>query len=135
MQNKRKKVLVIDSEISFLEEQKRELSNKDLGEHLYSFDNITEAFDFIETQIIGKNNKLHYIILNEKVVGSQLSNSLEKIWGLNDFLKKPDIIVLTDEKNNTLIRNRIMQYPFVSVFLMKPVPSNYIEFLITGQIA
>lgn len=135
MQHKRKKVLVIDSEISFLEEQKKELSIRNLDDHLYSFDNIDDAFNFIETHVIGGNKKLHYIILDEKVVGKQLSNSMDRFWELNSFLRKPDIIVLTEEKNNTLIRNQIMQYSFVSVFLVKPIPSDYIQFLITGQIA
>ena len=134
MQPKRKTVLYIDSERSFLEQQIQDLKIKDLDGHLYSYDNIVDAFDFIENQIIDKNNKLHYIIIDEKVAGEQLANSLERIWGLNNFLKKPDVIVVTDN-NTTLLRNKIMQYPFVSVYLVKPMPTNYIEFLITGQIA
>lgn len=134
MQPKRKTVLYIDSEPSFLEQQKQDLKFKDLDGHLYSFNNVIDAFEFIENQIIDKNNKLHYIIIDEKVAGQQLAHSLERIWGLNNFLRKPDVIVITDN-NNTLLKNKIMQYPFVSVYLVKPVPTNYIEFLITGQIA
>src|SRR5690606_13085876 len=134
MQRKNKNVLYIDSEPSFLEQQKQDLKFKELDEHLYSFNNINEAFEFMEDHIIERNHKLHYIILNEKVVGQQLSNYLEKIWGLNEFLKRHDVIVITDN-NNTMVRNKVMQYPFVSVYLVKPVPNNYIEFLITGQIA
>ncbi len=134
MQQKIKKVLCIDSEPSFIEQQKKSLSSKELDDYLYSYNNLSEAFEFIENQIIKKNNKIHYIILDEKVAGNQLSYSLEKIWGLNSFLKKPDVIVVTED-NNALIHNKIMHYPFVSVFIVKPVPSNYIEFLITGQIS
>jgi hypothetical protein len=128
-----KKVLYIDSEPSFLEQQKKKLSHKELDSNLYSFSNFSDAFEFIETHIIEKNNKLHYIILDEKLAGKHLSNSLDKLWGLNDFLKKPDIIIIADE-NNAFLRNRIMQYPFVTAYLVKPIPSNYIEFLITGQV-
>ncbi len=131
MQPKRKKVLCIDSEPSFLEQQKKLLSTKELAEFLYPFNNVKEALDFIEEHIIEKNIRLHYIILDEKTVGNH-SQSFEKIWNLNHFLHKPDIIITTEEKN-TVTRNRIMQYSFVSVFLVKPVPTNYIEFLITGQ--
>jgi len=134
MQNKKRKVLLIDSEPSILEQQKKLLRNKELDEHLYSFMNLSEAMIFIEAHIINNKNKLHYIILDEKAVGNQLSRNLEKFWGINSFLKKPDIIVITED-NNALIRNRIMQYPFVSVFLVKPMPSSYIEFLITGQLS
>lgn len=134
MKQKRKKVLWIDSDPVYLERQKRTLSNKELDCHLYSFSNMGDAFDFIEKQILEKNRKLHYIILDEKSIGKTLlPNSLEKFKGLNNFLQKPEIIVLASNNNHHL-RNRIMQYPFVSAFLMKPVPSGYIEFLITGQV-
>lgn len=134
MQRKRKKVLCIDSEPSFIEQQKKELSHKELDDNLFFFDNLADAFEFIETQIIEKNVKLHYIILDEKVAGKQLSHSLDKFYGLNKFLRKPDIIIVTDD-SSILLRNRIMQYPFISAFLVKPIPSNYIEFLITGHLA
>jgi response regulator RpfG family c-di-GMP phosphodiesterase len=134
MKQKRKKVLYIDSEPSFLEQQKKELKAKELDIHLYPFDNLEKAFEFMEKQIIKKNNKLHYILLCENIAGDQLYSSLEKFDQLNEFLKKPDIIVLA-ENNNHSIRNRVMQYPFVSAFIVKPIPTNYIEFLITGQIA
>jgi hypothetical protein len=131
MEQKRKKVLCIDSQTSFLEKQKKELKVKDLDIHLFPFNNLEKAFDFIEKQIIQGNNKIHYIILCENV-GDQLYSSLEKLERLNEFLKSPDIIVLTESKNHHT-RNRVMQYPFVSALLVKPIPSNYIEFLITGQ--
>lgn len=134
MLQKRKKVLCIDSETSFIEQQKKELNRKELDGHLFSFDNLADAFDFIENQVIEKNVKIHYIILDEKIAGKKLTSSLEKFYGLNKYLRKPDIIVVAED-NNILLRNRIMQYPFVSAFLVKPIPSNYIEFLITGHLS
>ncbi len=133
MQRKKKKVLCVDSESLFLEQQRKNLSHKDLDDNLISFNNLADAFSFIETHIIEKNDKLHYIIIDEKTVNKQLTYSLDKLWGLNHFLKKPDIIIVT-EQNDAFLRNRVMQYPFVTVFLIKPIPSNYIEFLITGQL-
>jgi hypothetical protein len=135
MKRKRKKVLWIDADPLYIERQKRVLSNKELDSHLYSFNKMGDAFDFIEKQILEKNKRLHYIILDEKSIGrAMLPNSLERFQGLNDFLAKPEIIVLTSENNN-LLRNSIMQYPSVSALLKKPVPPGYIEFLITGQIS
>jgi hypothetical protein len=60
--------------------------------------------------------------------------SLGKISSLKNYLKKPEVIVCTSENNNEL-RNKVMQFPVVSAFLVKPVPQNYIEFLITGQLS
>jgi hypothetical protein len=135
MKQKRKKVLWVDSDPLYVERQKRVLSNKHLDSHLYSFKNLGDAFNFIEKQILEKNKRLHYIILDEKSIGnSLLPNSLEKFQGLKNFLNKPEIIVLAgDNINHT--RNSIMQYPSVSALLMKPIPSEYIEFLITGQVS
>jgi hypothetical protein len=134
MKGKRKKVLWIDADPIYIERQKRVLKNKELDCHLYSFPKMSEAFNFIEKHILKKNKKLHYIILDENSIGKTLlPSSLEKFQGLNNFLNKPEIIVLTSENNNQL-RNSVMQYPSVSALLMKPVPPGYIEFLITGQV-
>jgi hypothetical protein len=49
MQQEKKKVLCIDSEPSFIEQQKKELSHKELDDNLVFFDNMKDAFEFIET--------------------------------------------------------------------------------------
>jgi hypothetical protein len=49
-------------------------------------------------------------------------------------MRKPEVIVCT-VKNNTDLRNQVMQFPVVSSVLVKPIPENYIEFLITGHSA
>jgi hypothetical protein len=135
MKPKRKKVLWIDADPLYTEHQKRVLSNKDLDCHLYLFNKMDDAFYFIEKQILEKNKRLHYIIIDEKSIGKALlPSSLERFQGLKNFLNKPEIIVLASENNNQL-RNSIMHYPSVSALLMKPVPSGYLEFLITGQIS
>lgn len=135
MKQKRKKVLWIDSDPLYIERHKRVLSNKQLDNHLYSFDKMGDAFNFIEKHILEKNKRLHYIILDEKSLrNSVLTNSMEKFQGLNNFLNKPEIIVLLGDASNHS-RNSIMQYPSVSALISKPIPAEYIEFLITGQVS
>lgn len=132
MKQKRKKVLCIDSDPAFLEQQKRTLEKKELDDCFYPFPDFREALQFIEKKVISNGKNLHYIILDEKITGERLTDSLEKISGIKAYLKKPDVIVCT-ENNNDKLRNHVMQYPFVSAFLVKPIPHNYIEFLITGN--
>lgn len=132
MRQKRKKVLCVDSDPSFLDLQKKTLTHKKIGHCFFGFNDFGDAIHFIEKQVIPHNEKLDYILLDQKILGKELLPSLEKISGLKNFLKKSEIIVCTNENNNAL-RNQVMQYPFVSAFLVKPIPSNYIEFLITGQ--
>lgn len=134
MKKKRKKVLCIDSDPSFLTHQQNTLSNKQLESCFFGFSDFWDAYHFLEKQIIMQNERLHYILLDEKISGQQLMQSLEKISSLRKFMKKPEVIVCTS-KNNSELRNKVMQYPVVSAFLEKPLPPNYIEFLITGQMA
>jgi hypothetical protein len=132
MKQNKKKVLCIDSDPSFLNRQEEKLENKELGNYFYPFNDFRKALQFIEKQIITNNQKLHYILLDEKITGEKLPASLDKISGLKTFLKKPEVIVCTNNNSDEL-RNRVMQYPVVSTFLVKPIPKNYIEFLITGN--
>jgi len=132
MKPKRKKVLCVDADATFIENQKKALGEQDAENCFFGFTDFWEALHFIEKQIIANNKKLHYILLDEKIPGRQLAAALEKLAGLKNFLKKPEIIVCTSNNSNDL-RNRVMQYPFVSALLEKPIPENYIGFLITGQ--
>jgi response regulator RpfG family c-di-GMP phosphodiesterase len=132
MKQNRKKVLCLDSDHNFLNNQEQLLSRKEIRNCFFGFTDFWEAVGFVEKQIIPKNKKLHYILLDEKILGERLSASLEKIATLKNFLKKTEIIVCTRE-NDSDLRNRVMQYPFISAFLVKPIPDNYIGFLITGH--
>jgi len=132
MKQKRKKVLCIDSDSSFLHQQEEVLNSKELDNYFFPFNDFREALHFIEKQIIAKNKNLHYILLDEKISGAKLPSTLEKISELKSFLKKPEVIVCTNN-NTEKLRNQVMQFPVVSAFLEKPIPQNYIEFLITGN--
>ena len=132
MKKKRKKVLCVDADSTFLDCQREELGNKNLDEYFFSFTDFWDALHFVEKQIIAKNDKLHYILLDENIMGEQLNTSLEKFTGLKNYLKKPEIIVCTASNSNYL-RNQVMQHNIVSACLVKPLPENYIEFLITGN--
>ncbi|WP_372950613.1 hypothetical protein [Mariniphaga sp.] len=134
MKQKKKNVLCIDSDPNFLNHQQKTLSDKNLEHCFFGFNDFWGAYHFLEKQIITQNEKLHYILLDEKSMGRQLLSSLEKISSLKNYMKKPEVIVCTCENNNDL-RNKVMQFSVVSSFLVKPLPHNYIEFLITGQSA
>ncbi len=134
MKKKQKKVLCIDSDPNFLTRQQQNLKYKKLEHCFFGFNDFWDAYHFIEKQIITQNERLHYILLDEKIFGQKLLPSLEKISSLKNFMKKPEVIVCTNENNNDL-RTKVMHFPVVSSFLVKPIPQNYIEFLITGQLS
>jgi len=132
MKEKRKKVLCLDADPSFIDNQEELLARRDISRYFFGFTDFGEAIRFVEKQIIPQDEKLHYILLDHKILGHRISSSLEKIATLKNFLKKTEIIVCTHE-NNDDVRNNVMQYPFISAFLVKPIPENYIGFLITGH--
>jgi CheY-like chemotaxis protein len=134
MKQKKKKVLCIDSDPAFLENQKEILEGKDLESCFFPFDNFRDAVQFVEKQVIDNGKSVHYILIDENISGKKLTDSLDKLASLKQYLKQPDIIVST-KNNDDDLRNHVMQYPFVSAFLVKPIPENYIEFLITGNSA
>ena len=131
---RKKNVLYIDSESALIAQQMQYLKHKNLDGFLFPFINMEEANHFIEFNVIKKNHKLHYIIIDENIFDENFSSSISRLHSLDDFFKKMDVIVLAD-KNNSLSNKHIMQFPFVSVLIDKPYPFNYIEYLITGNIA
>jgi CheY-like chemotaxis protein len=134
MKQMKKRVLCIDSDPSFLENQKEILEGKDLENCFFPFDNFRDAVQFVEKQVINNGENVHYILIDENISGKKLTDSLDKLASLKQHLKQPDIIVSTNNNDDDL-RNHVMQYSFVSAFLVKPIPENYIEFLITGNSA
>jgi response regulator RpfG family c-di-GMP phosphodiesterase len=134
MKQKKKKVLCIDSDPDFLSHQQKTLSNKNLEHCFFGFNDFWGAYHFLERQIIKQNEKMHYILLDEKILGQELLSSLNKLSSLKNYKTMPEVIVCTS-KNKDELRNDVMQFPVVSAFLVKPLPQNYIEFLITGHSA
>lgn len=134
MKQKRNKVLCIDSDSFFLKNQKALLQRNELDDYFFAFKDFRRAIQFIEKEIISNGEHVHYILLDEKIPGKKLTDSLEKIASFKTYLKEPDVIVSTEKRSDEL-RNIVMQYPFVSAFLVKPIPEKYIQFLITGKSA
>lgn len=134
MKQNRKKVLCIDSDVDFLENQQENLEKDDLEKYFFPFYDFKDAVQFIEKQVIADDDNIHYILIDENTSKKKLTDSLDKISSLKKYLNRPDVIV-SATSNNDELRNNVMRYPFVSAFLVKPIPNNYIEFLITGKSA
>jgi hypothetical protein len=128
----RKNVICINSDNSFLNEKKDELHKKKLDNFFYPFSSFKNAVNFLEEQEFANNNKFHYLILDEDILHPRPEKSFKKLSGLTKFIKKMEVIVLSS--NTTVgLKNKVMQQPFVNAYLIKPIPENYIEFLITGS--
>ena len=131
MKVKRRNVVYIDPDVTTFEEQKGKLEEKGLQKFYFPFNDFWEAVHFIEKHFVTTGKKLHYILIDEQMLGKERTTPLGKLSGFSTFLDKLEIIVCTT-KNSPDLRNKIMQNAFVSAFLVKPIPEEYIEFLITG---
>ncbi len=132
MDHRKSKVVYIHSDNEFLKEQKKELNEKHLEKYFYPFNNFSDAVEFVEHTISSAPKIPHYIVLDDNIPENRFSNALDKLTGLSHYTDKLEVIVITNDSDINL-RNKIMQYSFVSAFLVKPVPEDYIEFLITGD--
>ena len=127
----KKKVVCIYSDQSFLKRQKQEMEMKEneLDHYFFPFLSFTDAYHFLRQQA-EDDRKVHYILIDEKKLEKPTA-AFNKLVDLNGLMKDMEVIFLTPNGSDGL-RNNIMQYPFVSAYLIKPVPDNYIHFLIEG---
>jgi len=132
MKEKKRNVVYIDPNVTYFENQKEKLKQKGLQEFYFPFNDFWDAVHFIEKQFVTAGKKLHYILVDEQLLGKQRTAPLEKLSSFSSFLDKLEIIVCTTQ-NSADLRNKIMQNAFISAFLVKPIPEEYIEFLITGD--
>lgn len=124
--------MYIDPDVTYFEDQKEKLKQKGLQKYYFPFNDFWDAVHFVDNHFVTTGKKLHYILIDEQMLGKQRTAPLEKLSGFSSFLDKLEIIVCT-KKNSTDLRNQIMQNTFICAFLVKPIPEEYIEFLITGD--
>ena len=132
MSKKRKKVVCIDSDALFLKKQDSSLKEKGLRQFFYPFSEISEAVKFLEGKVADSCTRIHYILLDQDFISERFTSALHPIYSFDSFYAQPEIIVCAKNKNSEF-RNRVMQHEFVSAIIEKPIPENYIEFLITGE--
>lgn len=127
----RKNVICVNSNNAFLDKKRDELQKKKLDDFFYPFTDFKSAVTFIKEEGFAEKSKIHYLILDEDILNPKPEVSFNKLSELNKTIKRMDIIVLTNN-NRVELRNKIIRHPFVNAYLIKPIPENYIEFLITG---
>lgn len=130
MSQYKNKVVCISNSL-FLNKQKDKLKPNQLKNNFYAFNDTADVFQFLEKQIENGEN-CHYLIIDEETLNGQTAKMFNKLTDLNGFMRKMEVIVLSG-KENVDLENNIMQYPFVSAYLLKPVPDNYVRFLIDGS--
>jgi mannose-1-phosphate guanylyltransferase len=132
MSEKPKRIVFIDSDNSFLEKLNERLAGSKLDEHLFTFTNYDEALEFIKQQLVQKNKKPQYVLINANKKVSSVIVMLERMATLKEIIKHLEVIVSLSAGNKNL-KDKIMRHPVVTACTFNSFTHNYIEFLITGK--
>lgn len=132
MSEKPKRVVFIDSDSSFLEALNERFAGSNLDKHIFTFTTCDKALEFIKQQLIQKNKKPQYILINANKKVSSVIAMLERIAALKEIIKHLEVIVSLSAGNRNL-KDKIMQHTAVTACTFNSFSDNYIEFLITGK--
>ena len=132
MQNhnkKYKKVFFIDDDDTLSHLYDSELKSKNLSEYLIYFNNAREGFDFLMK--CKAEDQPDYILLDLYMPGMDGFEFLRQLSKIKTINESMEIYVCTSSKREE-DRKRVMQYPLVSAIMEKPLPDNFLEFLIAS---
>ena len=123
----KKRIVFIDDDINLADQYKEQLRKKELSDQLLHFKNGAEGIRFLKS--IDVKALPDYILLDlymPEMDGFEFLEKFSKLKNLND---KIEIYVCTSSKNKD-DRDEVMNYPFVSAFLEKPISEEFLEMLI-----
>ncbi|MCG6188355.1 response regulator [Maribellus maritimus] len=123
-----KKIIFIDDDTELVSIYNSILERKNLSDYLLHFENAKDGLEYLKG-IKNKEKLPDYILLDlymPEMDGFKFLEYFERISKLKDSI---EIYVCTSSRKKD-DRNRVMKYPFVSAYLEKPLPSDFIELLI-----
>lgn len=127
-----KKIVFIDDDKEFVNFYSSVLERKGLSNYLIPFTNAKEGFNYL---IKAKKDELpEYILLDLYMAEMDGFAFLENFEKLEKVKNKVEVFVCTcSEKKED--KDRVMKYPFVFAYLQKPIPSEFLEYLISEKVA
>ena len=123
-----KKIIFIDDDTELVSIYNSILERKNLSDYLVHFENARDGLEYLK-EIKNKDDLPDYILLDlymPEMDGFKFLKYFEKISRLKDSI---EIYVCTSSRKKD-DRNKVMKYPFVSAYLEKPLPSDFLELLI-----
>ena len=126
-----KKVIFIDDDKEMVKTYSSILERKELSEFLICFDNAIDGLNYLKEK---KQTELpSYILLDlymPQMSGFEFLKRIAKMGTLKDSI---EIFVCTSSTKKD-DRNKVMNYPFVSAYLEKPLTGDFLELLIRDKI-
>lgn len=127
---KQKRIVFIDDDLQLAARYKETLRKKSLGDRLLHFINGAEGIRFLKNT--EKDLLPDYILLDLYMPEMNGFEFLEKFNKLKSIRDKIEIFVCSSSKNKE-DRDEVMNYPFVSAFLEKPLSDEFLEMLLLEQ--
>lgn len=125
-----KKVVIIDDDHEMVDFYNNILKRKNLSKYLVHFDNASESIDYLKKR---KKEELPcYILLDLYMPEMDGFEFLEKFENLGSLKKNIEVYVCSSTKKKR-DRDKVMYYQFVSAFIEKPLPSEFLELLIKNH--
>jgi CheY-like chemotaxis protein len=123
-----KKIIFIDDDTELVNVYNSILKRKNLSDYLIHFESARDGLEYLKG-IKDKNEVPDYILLDLYMPEMNGFKFLEYFKNISKLKDTVEIYVCTSSREKE-DRNKVMKYPFVSAYLEKPLPSDFLELLI-----
>lgn len=123
-----KKVIFIDDDTELVRIYNSILEHKNLSDYFLHFENGKEGIDYLKR--IKNEEELPSYILLDLYMPEMDGFKFLKILDKSPKLKESIEVYVCSSSQKQDDRNKVMKYPFVSAYLEKPLPSDFLELLI-----
>ena len=123
----KRRIIIIDDDIQLADLYRETLGKKNLGSQLIHLKNGAEGLKFLKNA--DAEQLPEYILLDLYMPEMDGFEFLERFSKLNNLRNRIEIYVCSSSKNKE-DRDEVMNYPFVSAFLEKPLSEEFLEMLI-----
>lgn len=126
-----KKVIFIDDDTELVRIYNSILEHKNLSDYFLHFENGKKGIDYLKR--IKNEEELPSYILLDLYMPEMDGFKFLKVFDKSPKLKESIEVYVCSSSQKQDDRNKVMKYPFVSAYLEKPLPSDFLELLIEND--
>lgn len=127
-----KKIMYVDDDLQLVNNYKSILKSEKLSEFLIHFKNAKESIQYLKS-IKNEEDAPDYILLDfytPDMEGIEFLTYFEKLVKIKENVE----IYVSTTSHKKIDRDVVMNFPFVSAFIEKPVSSDFMVLLIRGHV-